>query len=463
MDVEENSFLKASTQMRNNDVVSPSVAFDVEEIPSYIPDNVRSAKRQKIRTSTRKRTKTWKLASADVSTSRTSNISKTSTSSKKVKSNTYLPLWDLYHTTPCTDNYKIIHQIQSKIPRYIKAASPSYFKDVYKKQKNEKQQREINISICEFFLFCYERQQIWYRKTRSRTKATANRNPSGNGSDNGNFGGSTKDDDTSNNKLTNDYLLSTKHFTNIYRELDKGTSYFRRHILSLRREFILHMQQLQLKHQQNITQNSTSTNPDTKPHNNHQQDEKKLKNEYYVEILWSSICYRLINRIDTFEKIYKSNIYSNSAHGSWGSGIPKMKECKTFIQTIKEMNRNGKVVFTGAHQNMGLKRYIETCNALQKNNCSALYKIMKHIQMSVATEAAIERGYGYTSNSETSSTYSDSRSVLEECINAIQKVVNIGPFFAWQITCDLLECKVLGDKLDIDWVLLGPGAKVRSF
>ena len=51
---------------------------------------------------------------------------------------------------------------------------------------------------------------------------------------------------------------------------------------------------------------------------------------------------------------------------------------------------------------------------------------------------------------------------LEGCANVIQRYVpNVGPFFACQIICDLVECNVIDNGNDFEWVLLGPGAKVR--
>ena len=34
----------------------------------------------------------------------------------------------------------------------------------------------------------------------------------------------------------------------------------------------------------------------------------------------------------------------------------------------------------------------------------------------------------------------------------------MGPFFAWQILCDLLESQILGTNTDNQWACLGPGA-----
>ena len=45
------------------------------------------------------------------------------------------------------------------------------------------------------------------------------------------------------------------------------------------------------------------------------------------------------------------------------------------------------------------------------------------------------------------------------CQTVALTIPNVGAFFAWQILCDLLECKVLGWNTDNQWACLGPGAK----
>ena len=48
---------------------------------------------------------------------------------------------------------------------------------------------------------------------------------------------------------------------------------------------------------------------------------------------------------------------------------------------------------------------------------------------------------------------------LKMCQTVALTIPNVGDFFAWQILCDLLECKVLGWNTDNQWACLGPGAK----
>ena len=47
----------------------------------------------------------------------------------------------------------------------------------------------------------------------------------------------------------------------------------------------------------------------------------------------------------------------------------------------------------------------------------------------------------------------------KSCQDIILRIPNVGAFFAWQILCDLLECKILGYLTDNQWACLGPGAK----
>ena len=48
---------------------------------------------------------------------------------------------------------------------------------------------------------------------------------------------------------------------------------------------------------------------------------------------------------------------------------------------------------------------------------------------------------------------------MKGCYDVIIQIPGIGIFFAWQILCDVLECKILGSNTDNQWVCLGPGAK----
>uniref|UniRef100_A0A6S8VZA2 5-hmdU DNA kinase helical domain-containing protein n=1 Tax=Ditylum brightwellii TaxID=49249 RepID=A0A6S8VZA2_9STRA len=125
------------------------------------------------------------------------------------------------------------------------------------------------------------------------------------------------------------------------------------------------------------------------------------------------------------------NIYENKK--KFG-GIPTRKEWPTFYTMLSKMKKENTTIFTGAHQVMGYQRFIETMNLLLVKNQSMLQSLSKEICVN-----ATQRN-------------------VKGCFEAIQKINNVGKFFAWQVTCDLLESNNLFMCCEDDWVELGPGA-----
>jgi hypothetical protein len=202
--------------------------------------------------------------------------------------------------------------------------------------------------ISEFYLLCYERQLIWQRKKAGLKE------------------------------LTKDVKLARSFYCNMYRELDRGTQYFRANLIHHR--------------------SRTGVNYELE------------------EVLWDSICYRLVNKIETFER-----------HGR----IPCREEWEEFVHgTFQPLWDSDNVVFTSAHQNMGKDRYLATMNSLWENDG----KLVKDM----------------------ASDLSDARD-LKSCYNVLRQVNNVGKFLAWQVVCDLVESRVIPFSED-DWVQLGPGA-----
>jgi hypothetical protein len=202
--------------------------------------------------------------------------------------------------------------------------------------------------ISEFFLLCYERQRIWQRK-RAGLK-----------------------------ELTRDPKMAKNFYCNVYRELDRGTQYFRANLMYHR-----------------------------------SRADGKFDLE---EVLWDSLCYRLVNKIETFEKFGR---------------IPKREEFKQFARgTFQTLWENETVVFTSAHQCMGKDRYIATMESLYKKDGRLIKKLASSIS---------------------------SAKDLQTCYKVLLQVDNVGKFFAWQVLCDLLEAKVIPFN-ENDWVKLGPGA-----
>jgi len=171
---------------------------------------------------------------------------------------------------------------------------------------------------------------------------------------------------------TENEVMSCKWFTNMYRELDRGTMYFRKKILA----------------------------------------KISLSPENFPEIVFKAIVYRLINKIETFEEFGK---------------LPNIADWKTFQTFLSRKMNRGEVIFTSAHQNMGFNRFCETMKEVLK-------KIESFTKNIVAAES------------------------LQQCFFMLKSITNIGPFFAWQISCDFLELKLINFD-ENTWTCLGPGAK----
>ena len=94
-----------------------------------------------------------------------------------------------------------------------------------------------------------------------------------------------------------------------HREVDRGTKYFRRQLM-----------RDELK--------------DRIP-------TEEIDHDLVQRILFKSVVYRLINKIETFEDF---------------GGLPTQEDFSSFIRFLSEKKSNGEVIFTAAHQNMGLDR-----------------------------------------------------------------------------------------------------------
>jgi hypothetical protein len=137
------------------------------------------------------------------------------------------------------------------------------------------------------------------------------------------------------------------------------------------------------------------------------------------KILWGSICYRLVNKVETFLQF---------------GGIPELEQWPTFKHFFLN-DEKIKCKFTGAHQTMGERRYIETMSTLDEASLKDYANDM--FQRSKARK-------------------------LKDCCKILETIPNVGRFLAWQITCDLLESKCLAPCSENDYATLGKGADSES-
>lgn len=130
--------------------------------------------------------------------------------------------------------------------------------------------------------------------------------------------------------------------------------------------------------------------------------------------IWQSVVYRLVNRISTFE-----------AYGR----IPQFEEGDAWLQFLIDRMGAGEKIFTGRHLNRGYAYYAATVSYLED---SGLFDV---------SCAVLDAGS------------------LEAVCRQLTTIPNVGRFFAWQVTCDLVESDALPRYSDSDtWAMLGPGA-----
>lgn len=139
-------------------------------------------------------------------------------------------------------------------------------------------------------------------------------------------------------------------------------------------------------------------------------------------VLWQACLYRPINRIETFEAFRKV--------APLGSPFVAPGYSAGWIQWLRHrFNHEDAKVFTGRHLNRGLKAYVETVRYMERH--------FNEVAQKIANADACAYG-------------------LEDVVASLRQVPGIGPFFGWQIACDLVESKVITD--DPSWAQLGPGA-----
>ena len=132
-------------------------------------------------------------------------------------------------------------------------------------------------------------------------------------------------------------------------------------------------------------------------------------------------CQKFFVRLFSTDWLTRDEAYGNipSEWKSYTAFIgQEMEQC--------QVDKNHPKPFTAAHQINGLGKLVETKEDFEKKKS----KIVKGIKGAMS---------------------------LEDCFKAIREIQYVGPFFAWQITADLMEVKLV--TLPCSWTELGPGAK----
>ena len=139
--------------------------------------------------------------------------------------------------------------------------------------------------------------------------------------------------------------------------------------------------------------------------------------ERALKDLAASLLYRPVNKVSTFE--------------TWG-GLPHAANAMEFARWLRD--KRGQRMFTGRHRTRGTPVYAQLAKAIADPSFIAIQQ---------GIWAAVQAGR------------------LAAITRSLQTLPNIGPFFAWQVTCDLTESGHFTGQLE-DWALLGPGSRTGA-
>ncbi|GMH64686.1 hypothetical protein TrRE_jg6842 [Triparma retinervis] len=212
-----------------------------------------------------------------------------------------------------------------------------------------------------------------------------------------------------------DPVMNRYVWCNAYRELDRGTRYFRGQI---KRSLSVDVKAAQ------------ALNVEPKKH--------RLRS-----VLWSAFIYRRANNIDTWMALggLPAYPYDEERRG----GVRKMKE------RFAKVNESNEGFFARCHiDSGGMKKYKADIEFLMKVRKGGKQNLTNLECYADGVSKALEKG-----------STDDDR--IKGVCEAINEMPGIGDFFAWQITCDLMESRVLtlGDGRVISsssYCRLGPGA-----
>lgn len=144
--------------------------------------------------------------------------------------------------------------------------------------------------------------------------------------------------------------------------------------------------------------------------------------------LWASIIYRLANRVRTFKEwgTNRNKKHGDNPHRAF---IPSEAEINLFRRFLQRKMEKYDTVFTAAHQCMGLKRYLDTIKYLIRNMDDLTRLVLQTTSM-------------------------------REIHVLLRQIPNVGGFFAWQITCDVIEAEPvdLGRFSQDEWAAFGLGS-----
>ena len=229
------------------------------------------------------------------------------------------------------------------------------------------------------FLYAYERQSSWHRRNNE-----------------------------SNPIWSKSPIFQSYSFCNVYRELDRGTTYLRAHVGDL---YLKHCGSVGGVNGQHVVETPTNnSNNQLQNYKKPLQKSKPLRRRDWIQqVLWASYCYRQVNRIEPFQNF---------------GGIPTLEKASDFmdfVATIQEQEADKAHLFFNVHSYTSVPTFDDYLFHLER-----LGEANGWLLKSIAGRLA----QCYT---------------MQQCWDQISKRLpglsneEYGDEIAWQVLCDLLE------------------------
>lgn len=228
------------------------------------------------------------------------------------------------------------------------------------------------INLNLFYRFMYERHLIWYKRYVLKEPPP----------------------------WTENKILRDNKFTNIYRELDAGTIYYI----------------------QNVYQKATR----------HWKRDLGMAER---NLIWYTIQYRLVNRVETFEKVPFVDYWLWNTMGDETEGH---KLSSTWFAALKTFMLAGDSIFTSAHRTCPTHKPGQTRLEVLKESMDYTIKHLPDLWEKIKRAQK-----------------------MEDVFSILCKIPNVGAFIAYEIVCDFILVKLIPFTED-DWVNPGPGCRAGT-
>jgi hypothetical protein len=213
-----------------------------------------------------------------------------------------------------------------------------------------------------------------------------------------------------------DPVFQHANFTNVYRELDRGSLFYL----------------------EDAGKRLASCIPESFPHCS--PDERT---RIVTEMVWHSLCYRLLNRVETFTKV-DIPWYTN-----W------RKERAGYEKSLRAIKAQGCPVFTGAHLTCPCPKGVDKIGGYMMALNDAHTKMPKIVEECLALSRPLQIEFiRYRAKQPSPKAFT----LCSRIHRALQAPACVGHFIAYEVFCDMAYWEIFPAGEDL-WANPGPGCR----